>query len=61
MLCYKLDKNIQGEKILQDIQKLVTNFRKHNTDAVPILCVTIRTITHDDTSLIPKIEYRPLD
>jgi len=58
MKSYRLDKKIDGEKILQDIQDLVTKFAQTNTDKIPILYIDIRTITAEDTSLIPKLEYQ---
>lgn len=62
MISYVLDKDISGEKLLQDINNLVENFRKSNSDKIPILYIDIRTISHEDTSLIPKIEYKkPVD
>ena len=58
MISYVLDKEISGEKILQDIQNLITKFRESSQDKIPILYIDIRTISHEDTSLIPKIEYK---
>ena len=58
MKSYRLDKKIDGEKILKDIQDLVTKFTQTNTNKIPILYIDIRTITSEDTSLIPKIEYK---
>ena len=58
MKSYRLDKKIDGEKILQDIQNLVTKFTQTNTNKIPILYIDIRTITSEDTTLIPKIEYK---
>ena len=61
MIAYILDKNIPGEKILQDIQSLVTKFKQNSQDKTPILYIDIRTINHEDTSIIPKIEYKNPD
>lgn len=57
MIAYVLDKDISGEKLLQEINTLVENFRKSNSDKTPILYIDIRTISHEDTSIIPKITH----
>lgn len=57
MIAYVLDKDISGEKLLQEINNLVENFRKSNSDKTPILYIDIRTISHEDTSIIPKITH----
>ena len=48
MKAYKLDKNINGEKILKDIQDLVAKFNRENPNKIPILYIDIRTITSED-------------
>lgn len=58
MIAYSLDKNISGEKILSDIQNLVTKFKQKEPDKIPILYIDIRSVTQEDTSLIPKLEYK---
>jgi len=58
MKSYKLDKKIDGEKILQDIQDLVTKFSHNHPDKIPILYIDIRSISEDNTNLIPKLEYK---
>ena len=58
MKAYKLDKKIDSKKILKDIQDLVTKFTSENPNKIPILYIDIRTITAEDTSLIPKLEYQ---
>lgn len=57
MLAYVLDKEINGEKILKDIQKLIVKFKQHN-NSVPILHISIRTISHENNEIIPKLEYK---
>lgn len=57
-LAYTLDKEISGEKILKDIQKLINKFKSESSQT-PILYVSIRTITREDDSAIPKLEYKP--
>lgn len=57
MIAYVLNKEIRGEQILQDIYNLIVDFKQNNKDTVPILYIDIKTITKEDTTLIPKIEY----
>jgi hypothetical protein len=61
MIAYVLDKEISGEKILQDIQKLIVEFKNTSPESIPILYIDIRTITREDTTLIPKIEHHSLE
>lgn len=56
MLAYRLDKQIPAEKIIQDIQKLVSS-RSDENDSL-VLVITLNKITNTDTTLIPKIEYK---
>lgn len=58
MLCYSLENNISGEKLLQDINRLIEKFRKNSPDQKPILYIDIKSVTYDDTSLIPKLEHK---
>lgn len=59
MLYYVLNKNIEGEKILKDIEKLVHNFTKNNkTDDAPVLCISLKTISYNDHTMIPKLEHK---
>jgi len=58
MKSYRLDKKIEAEKILKDIRDLIEKFSQNNSNKIPILYIDIRTITSEDTSLIPKLEYR---
>lgn len=58
MVVYKLDNNLDGEKILKDIQKLINQFTHNSQNQTGYLCITIKTIAHDDTSMIPKLEYK---
>lgn len=61
MISYILNKDLNGEKILNDIQKMMVKFRTDSPDKIPILYIDIRCVTHDDTSLIPKLEHKILD
>ena len=61
MIAYLLNKDVGGEKILSDIQKLVSEFRKTNPDSIPILYINIKSISHDDTTLTKKLEHKIQD
>ena len=57
MLAYTLDKPIDGNKLLQDIQNLI---QKQNSAGVQmILVIKLQEIVSDNTSHIPKLEYKP--
>ena len=58
MLFYRLDKDIPAEKIVQDIQNLVQKFSQSNPQDIPILTISIKTISQENTSIIPKIENK---
>lgn len=58
MLAYSLENNISGEKLLQDINRMIDSFRKNSPGKNPILYIDIRSVIYDDTSLIPKLEYK---
>jgi len=58
MIAYVLDKEISGERILQEINSMIERFRKNNGHVVPILTIDIKTITSESTSLIPKLTYK---
>lgn len=53
---YKLDKNLDGNRIIQDIKNLLS--RRENLSN-SILEIRIKTIEYTDTSMIPKLEYKP--
>jgi hypothetical protein len=54
MLAYRLDKQISAEKIIQDIQKLISS-RNKEIDSL-VLVISLKNII--DTNPIPKIEYK---
>jgi hypothetical protein len=59
MLYYVLNKNIEGEKILKDIERMVYNFSINNkTEQIPILCISLKSISYDDHTMIPKLEHK---
>ena len=56
MLAYILNKQIDGKKILSDIQQLVS---KETTDGNDILLfIQIKRINYTTTDLIPKITHQ---
>lgn len=60
MLAYILNQNIDGNKLLSDIQKLISKFQQDNPNDTPILVVDIKSVSYEDTSLIPKLETKNL-
>jgi hypothetical protein len=56
MIAYKLDKQISGEKLLKDIDKMIQG-HKGSKDSM-ILFIEIRSVNYEDHSLIPKLEYK---
>jgi hypothetical protein len=57
MIAIKLDKNISCEFICESVQKLINQRIDNNKDS--ILIIDIKNISHDDHSMIPKLEYKP--
>ena len=56
MIAYKLDKSISAEKIIGEINKLIQINQENIQNK--LLIIDIKTITNDDTSLIPKLTYQ---
>lgn len=59
MLYYRLNKNIDGNKLLQDIQKLLS---KHPQDTIDskILVIKLENVNEcSEHNHIPRIEYKP--
>jgi hypothetical protein len=54
-LYFKLDDRIDGGKLLEKIQRLI-NQTKITKDS--IMVIDIKTISREDNSLIPKLEYK---
>ncbi len=61
MIAYVLDKEIGTEKVLRDINNLINKFRSESPEQIPILVIQIKSISKDDTSLIPKLEHKNLE
>lgn len=55
MLAYKLNQNIDGEKLLKDIQKLI--LKNIGPDKEYLLVVKVQEINYDDNLSIPKLTY----
>jgi hypothetical protein len=58
MLAYVLNQNIDGNKLLGDIQKLISSFQQNNPNVQPILIVEVKSVSYEDTSMIPKLEVK---
>jgi len=58
MLALKLNQNIDAQKLLNSIQKLVTSCVK-SPDKEYVLVVRVQEINSNDDSSIPKLEYKP--
>jgi hypothetical protein len=61
MIAYCLNQNIDGQALLANIQKLITNkiSEMKNPESL-VLVIDIKQVTQND-SLIPKLEYKQLD
>jgi hypothetical protein len=57
MLAYSLNKNLDGQKILQDMQSLVSKYNTKDNNFV--LVIQVKEVVVDNNSFIPKIEYKP--
>jgi len=61
-LYYNLKNNISAEKLVKDIQSMVSVAAAQNNKGDDlILHIEIRNITNDDHSLIPKLEHKNID
>ncbi len=59
MLYYTLGKNIDGNKMLQEIQKLLNKYSQEELVS-KVLIIKLENITeYNADSLMPKIEYIP--
>jgi len=57
-LYYKLNKQINGQKLLGDIIELISEYQKNQTDQHEIiLTISIKPVEYDDHTMIPKLEY----
>jgi hypothetical protein len=59
MLAYKLNNPINGQKLLMDIQNFI---RQNNVDGEnSLLVITIKNISQDNTTIIPKLTLKQED
>ena len=56
MLAYKLDKNISPEKLINDINQMLS--KESGDKSQMILVVSLKHLSQEDVSLIPKLEYK---
>jgi hypothetical protein len=59
MLAYVLRDNIDGSKLIKDIQDLINSTLKNNNNLTHILKIDILSIISDDTNIIPKLTHNP--
>lgn len=59
MLAYKLSNNIDGNKLISDIQKLIT--KSVTPDKEYLLVIKIVSIDYNDDTAIPKLTSAPLE
>ena len=59
MLVYKLNQQIDGNRLLNDIQKFVS--KNIQPDKESLLVIRIQEINYNNDGAIPKIEYKNLD
>ena len=57
MLAYVLNRTIDSQKLLQDIQNLINNYPKEPNDSL-VLSIRITKIEQDTSEHIPKLEYK---
>jgi hypothetical protein len=60
VLAYKLNSQIDGEKLLKSIQQLVQKSVVDQSKEY-LLIIKIENIAYDENSAIPKLEYKNLD
>jgi hypothetical protein len=57
MIYYNLNKNIPGDKILQDIQKLLTKFPQDEIKNMTLTISLQKIVDYAGDSPLPKINY----
>lgn len=58
MLSYKLNQNIDTNKLIENIQKLVHK-KANDPEKEFLLVIDVKEIAYSDDSSIPKLEYKP--
>lgn len=61
MIAFKLNQNIDAQKLLGSIQKLVSKYAVDKNPENLLLVIQIQEISYNDDTSIPKIEYKPMD
>lgn len=59
MIAYSLKNKISGEKLLQEIDRMI-NKSQEPKDSL-ILYIDVRSVSQENNSLIPKLEYKGTD
>jgi hypothetical protein len=57
MISYAINKKIDGQQLLNDIQKLIG--QKVSKDQESVLVIDIKNISYTTNELIPKITHEP--
>lgn len=57
-LAYSLNKEIRADKIIKDIQKLVSKIHKDEI-VNSVLTISLEKVTNSSNSLIPKLDHKP--
>jgi len=56
MLAYRLDKNIDSEKLVNDINRMLS--KESGDKSQMVLVVSLKHLSQEDVSLIPKLESK---
>lgn len=56
MLAYRLDKNIDSEKLVNDINKMLS--KESGDKSQMVLVISLKHLSQEDVSLIPKLEHK---
>jgi len=59
LVSIKLQNNMSCEYICKMLQKAITQYQKDNNTDNTILVIDIKKVS-DDTSMVPKIEYKTI-
>lgn len=57
---FSLNKNLDGNKIIEAIQKIVNIANTENPNTNKVLKISIETIASETNELIPKLEYKQI-
>lgn len=56
MLAYRLDKNIDSEKLVNDINKMLS--KESGDKSQMVLVVSLKHLSQESVCLIPKLEHK---